>query len=58
MTNIVRGSYMEDSTFGRCNKTNKKRKTGSTSRDPAKSPDGSPVSLKQYFLNLSEDLLL
>jgi len=60
MTNIVGGSYMEDSNFGRRNKMNKKRKAGSasSSRDPAKSPDGRPVSLKQYFLDLSEDLLL
>ncbi len=51
---------MEDSTFGRRNKMNKKRTAykASSSRDPALSPDGRPVSLKKYFLYLSEDLLL
>ncbi len=49
---------MEDSTFGRRNKMNKKRKSSSASRDLPISQDGRPVSLKQYFLDLSEDLLL
>jgi len=49
---------MEESTIGRCKKINKKRKAGSSSRDRPISPDGRPVSLKQYFLALSEDLLL
>ncbi|HMB45939.1 MAG TPA: hypothetical protein VKL21_08960 [Candidatus Methanoperedens sp.] len=50
---------MEDSTFGRRNKMNRKRKAGSaSSKDPAISLDDRPVSLKQHFLYLSEDLLL
>jgi hypothetical protein len=50
---------MEDSTFSRRNKKNKKRKAGSaSSKDPTVSLDGRPVSLKQHFLYLSEDLLL
>ncbi len=51
---------MEYSAFDRRNKKNKKRKAGSvsSSKDPALSLDGRPVSLKQYFLYLSEDLLL
>jgi hypothetical protein len=49
---------MTDSNFDRRNKMGKKRKAGSVS--PSKDPtvDGRPVSLKHYFLYLSEDLLL
>jgi hypothetical protein len=51
---------MVDSTFDRRNKMNKKRKAGSSAslKDPAMYLDGNPVSLKKYFLYLSEDLLL
>jgi len=49
---------MEESTIGRGNKKHKKRKAGSSPGESTISLDGRPVSLKQHFLNLSEDLLL
>lgn len=49
---------MEDSNQDRFNKiNNKKKKVSASSKDPI-NHDGSPASLKQYFLYLSEDLLL
>lgn len=50
---------MEDSNIDRFKKINDKKKKGSiSSKDPTINLDGRLVSLKQYFLYLSEDLLL